>query len=156
MEYSVGQVGRVIVARLEDDEAIYPSIETICVKESIQSAAVWIIGGIKRGGVIVGPKDPDQRPPEPMLEKFNDARELLGVATVFPNESGQPTLHLHAAIGREKNPLVGCPREGADCWLINEIVIMELSGIQAKRILDKESGFELLNIFGMDHGIVIS
>lgn len=49
-------------------------------------------------------------------------------------------------VGRDRDVIVGCPRVNADCWLVNEVVIMELVGVEAKRVLDEKSGFELLKV----------
>ena len=148
MQYSVGQPGRTVVARLETGDSIYDSIHKIATAESIISAAVWIIGGIKNGKVIVGPKKDDEFPPDVIVREFSDAREILGVGTIFPDEEGMPSLHMHAAIGKEDNPLVGCPRMGADCWLVNEVVIQEIVGMHAVRANDPASGLALLHITG--------
>ena len=96
------------------------------------------------GGVVVGPEKDDERPPRIRVERFEDAREILGIGTLFLNEAGQPKLHLHAAIGKGSVALAGCPREGADCWLVDEVVILELAGVQARRVKDAKSGFDLL------------
>jgi uncharacterized protein len=143
MEYTVGTAGRIIVARLETGEPIYSSIEKIAEREKIDSAAVWIIGGIKNGGIVVGPGEDGNV----MVERFEDPREIIGVGMLFKNKCGAVKLHLHAGIGKGTKPLVGCPREGADCWLVNEIVIQEITGIDAKRLKDEKTGFDLLTIF---------
>ncbi len=80
-----------------------------------------------------------------MVQRFDDARELVGVGTLFPCE-GKPSLHLHAGIGREDKALVGCPREKADCFLILEVVIIEWIGLNAERVRDPETGFHLLTL----------
>ncbi|UCC67262.1 MAG: hypothetical protein JSV79_08995, partial [Armatimonadota bacterium] len=77
----------------------------------------------------------------------DDARELVGVGTVFPSD-GKPTLHFHAGIGREDTALVGCPRAGMSVYLVLEVIIIELVGVQADRALDEESGLNLLKIVG--------
>jgi predicted DNA-binding protein with PD1-like motif len=143
MEYSIGQVGRSVVMRLSEGDPIYESILTVARNEGIAHAVVWAIGGVKNGGVVVGPRDQNERPLKTVVERFSDARELVGIGTVFPGAGGQPRLHLHAAIGKGREPLVGCPREGLECWLVTEIVLMELVGVDATRMKDS-SGLELL------------
>jgi uncharacterized protein len=146
MDYSVGSVGRAIVLRLHDGEAIYPAIEMVAQKENIKSGAVWIVGGVKNGIVVVGPKDASAIPLETLQERFSDEREIVGVGTLFANGEGRPTLHLHAGIGKGASPLVGCPRKGADCWLVDEVIILEIVDVKARRVKQKTGGLELLEI----------
>ena len=83
----------------------------------------------------------------PHYEEFDDARELVGIGTVFPKE-GKPSLHFHAGMGREDTAIVGCPREHMSVYLILEVVIIELVGINARREMDPEAGLHLLKILG--------
>jgi predicted DNA-binding protein with PD1-like motif len=145
MNYSTGNVGRIVTIRFGDGDSIYEGIETVAEKERIASAVVWLIGGVKNGGVVVGPSD-DAMPPVPMVERFSDPREIAGIGTLFPDDNNRPSLHLHASIGKGKSPLTGCPRKGLDCWLITEAVIMELTGVKARRSRDAKSGLSLLEI----------
>ena len=146
MQYSIGQAGRTVVARLENNEPIYESILTICQKEKIINAAVWIIGGVQKAGVVVGLENQNDLYSDPVVKNFDTAREILGIGTVFPDENNDLILHLHAGIGTKKESIIGCPRINANCWLINEIVILELKGIEAKRIKDVNSQFKLLQL----------
>jgi predicted DNA-binding protein with PD1-like motif len=81
----------------------------------------------------------------PHYEEFDDARELVGVGTVFLHE-GKPTLHFHAGIGRGDSALVGCPRAGMAVYLVLEVIITEIVGAKAERAYDEESGLNLLTI----------
>jgi predicted DNA-binding protein with PD1-like motif len=146
MKYTVGSTGRVVTARLENNEAIYPAIESIAQQENIACAVVWIIGGMQNGSVVVGPKDPAAMPFETMVTTFIDAHEILGIGTLFLNSENKPVLHMHAGMGRGASPVIGCPRKGADCWLVDEVIILELTGIAARRIKQADTGLELLEI----------
>ena len=146
MKYTAGQTGRVFVARLEDGDHIYESVEGIAQRERIHSGLVWIVGGITSATVVVGPEHKHEMPPKPMIERFNDVREILGIGTLFEDSQGIPKLHLHAAMGRGKLSLVGCPRQGADCWLVDEVVILEITNLAVTRIKDAASGFDLLTV----------
>ena len=146
MDYSVGLTGRTVVLRLNDGEAVYPAIESVAQKEGITSAVVWIIGGVKNGNVVVGPKDATAIPLETMQERFSDEREIVGVGTLFLNGDDRPTLHLHAGIGKGASPIVGCPRKGLDCWLVDEVIILELINVKARRVKRKKCELELLEI----------
>jgi predicted DNA-binding protein with PD1-like motif len=55
-------------------------------------------------------------------------------------------LHIHASLGRAGKTLTGCLRPGVTTWLVGEAIIYELTGVDAKRLLDKRSGFDLLEV----------
>ena len=146
MEYTQGTLGRVFVARLHEGESIYDSVIEIARREGIESAAVMAVGGIRSGKVVTGPKNQTGKI-DPHYEEFNDAREMVGFGTVF-QQDGEPSLHFHAGIGREDKAIVGCPRAGMSVYLILEVVIIELLGVDATRKMDPEFGVHLLNITG--------
>ncbi len=142
MDYEVGSIGRVIVARGVEGEDVYAEIESIATKENIRSGMVLVVGGLRSAKVVVGPKNP-HGPIEPQYRQFDDARELAGVGTIFCDESG-PKLHLHGAIGRGGEVIAGCLRGGSTVFCILEVVIVEITGVDASRELDPEVGLKLL------------
>ncbi len=144
MEYAQGTIERVFVARLQEGESVYAAVEEIARKERVLSGVVFAIGGMRRGRVVTGPENLSG-PVVPHIEEFEDARELVGVGTLFPSE-GEPSLHFHAGIGRGASALVGCPREGMAVFLVLEVVLLELVGVAAERALDPASGLRLLRI----------
>ncbi|MFB3892851.1 MAG: PPC domain-containing DNA-binding protein [Phycisphaerae bacterium] len=144
MEYQAGRPGRIIVARLHEGEELYPKIEGLARRENVQNAAVLVVGGLRKARVVVGPKD-TSGPIEPVWKEFDDAREIAGVGTIFRDESG-PKLHLHGAIGRGDEAIAGCPRGGATVFLVLEVVIIEIEGIDAERAIDARSGLKLLKL----------
>lgn len=145
MDYQIGNPGRIIVARLHENDPVYESIRTICSTGSVESAVFWIIGGVKNVEVVTGPEDFMARPIRSISEKLDGVHEILGVGTVFPDASGEPTIHMHASLGHDSHTVTGCPRIQLDCWLINELIIQEINGVEASRIKD-ESGFTLLTV----------
>ena len=144
MQYTQGQLGRVFVARLEDGESVYEVVEEIARREKIEAASVMAIGGMRKGKVVTGPENPTGKV-VPHYEEFDDARELVGVGTLFLSE-GKPSLHFHAGIGRGDTALVGCPRAGMSVYLVLEVIITELVGLAAKRAYDEGSGLSLLAV----------
>ncbi len=134
MEYSVGKAGRVIVARLFEGEPLAASIEEIARKEKIECAAVLITGGIRKADVVVGPKEE-----KPKLvgdfRNFEGPGESLGVGTIYCDENG-PKLHIHAAMAKGEKVMAGCPRGGASIFLIMEVTIIEIVGVDARRMPD--------------------
>jgi predicted DNA-binding protein with PD1-like motif len=144
MEYAVGKTGRIIAARLFEGEELYESIETIAKKENIESAAVFITGGFRKAKVVVGPKV--EKPKiVPNFKEYKGAGEVLGVGTIYCDKDG-PKLHIHTAIGRGNKQIVGCPRGGAKIFLVLEVTIIEIKGINASRKPDRKTGFNLLRI----------
>jgi predicted DNA-binding protein with PD1-like motif len=142
MEYSSGSLERVFCARFFDGEPVYEGILQIARQEKIQSGVVYAVGGVRRGGVVVGPEDPNG-PVVPIVRKFDDAREMVAIGTLFADD-GQPALHMHGAIGRGDQTLAGCPRQGLDTYLVLEVFILEVAGLGAARKLDPASGLKLL------------
>jgi predicted DNA-binding protein with PD1-like motif len=144
MEYSVGKAGRVVVARLFEGEELYDSVEQIARLEDIRCAAVLITGGFRQADVVVGPKREQPRI-EADFQPFAGPGEALGVGTIYCDDTG-PKLHLHAAMGKVGSNLIGCPRGGARIFLILEVTIIEIAGIDAKRKLDPKTGWNLLRV----------
>ena len=146
MKYTKGKLGRVFVARLEDGESVYGCVEEIAAKEKIDCAAVLAVGGMRRGKIVTGPESTTGKL-VPHVEEFDDARELVGVGTLFPQE-GKPSLHFHAGVGRGDAALVGCPRVEMAVYLLLEVVIIELLDVDAAREMDAETGVHLLKVVG--------
>jgi uncharacterized protein len=147
MEYTTGAVGRCVCMRLHENDKVYDSIQEVAEKEGLSAAVVFVIGGVKNGAVVAGPVDQDERPLNTIVKKFEDAREIAGIGTLFKNEAGEIKLHMHASIGKGSEPIVGCPRMGLDCWLVTEVVMLELLGINAVRAKEA-GGLELLKFLG--------
>jgi len=142
MEYRVGQTGRIIAARLFEGEELYSCIEEIAKKESIKSAAVLITGGFRKANVVVGPKTEKPK----IVGNFKDFTgpgEVLGVGTIYCDDEG-PKLHIHSAIGKGNETIVGCPRGGAKTFLVLEVTIIEINGLRASRRFDENTGLNLL------------
>lgn len=98
------------------------------------------------GKVVVGPRDSDVIPPDPVVKLLNGVHEVQGVGTIFSDENGRPRLHMHAALGRGDTTTTGCVRMGIDIWKIGEVVILEIEGASALRRRDPKTGFEPLEI----------
>lgn len=146
MEYTQGSLGRVFVARLHEGESIYQAVEEIARREGVASAAVMAVGGMRSGKIVTGPENPTGEI-VPHVEEFDDAREMVGFGTLF-QQDGQPSLHFHAGVGRGKEALVGCPRVAMSVFLVLEVVIIELLGVQAERVPDPATGWHLLGVLG--------
>jgi predicted DNA-binding protein with PD1-like motif len=145
MQYQEGSIGRVFALRLEDGERLPDSLEAFAREKRIEAAMVIYVGGAKGGSrLVVGP---DAARPEaivPLVHTLAGIQEVLGVGTLFPNEQGDPVLHMHTATGREGDATVGCSRAGVEVWLVGEVIILEILGTRGRRRPEPPSGFNLL------------
>ena len=146
MKASEGHLGRVFVIRLEDGDVLPGCIERFAEEKGISTGHVILVGGIGSGKVVVGPRNSEERPPQPMLLPIDDAHEVAGVGIIAPNEDGKPILHIHASLGRSGQTLTGCLRPGVKTWLVGEAIIYEITDTSTRRLPDKESGFNLLEV----------
>jgi predicted DNA-binding protein with PD1-like motif len=69
---------------------------------------------------------------------------VTGTGTLFPDEKGDPILHMHMACGRGSSTLTGCIRNGVRVWHVMEIVLYELKDSTGTRRKDNATGFDLL------------
>jgi predicted DNA-binding protein with PD1-like motif len=135
----------VLVIRLDDGDVMHESIEEAARAEGIARAAVILLGGARSGSrLVVGPEDGDADDIVPMERVLHDVHEAAGVGTIFPDDTGRPKLHLHAAFGRDDRAVAGCIRTGVTTWLVGEAVVIELVDSGAVRRVDEATGFELL------------
>lgn len=147
MKYTEAKQGRIFILRLEHGDVITDTIQAFAKAHNIRSAYVQIVGGAEKGSkIVVGPKDGTAAMPEKVYLETEDVTEIFGVGTLFTNEEGEPKLHLHASMGRGNTTNTGCCWPGVVTWHIGEVIIHELLTDQASRKLNKDNGFELLEI----------
>ena len=146
MQSAEGKIGRVFMLRLEDGDLLPSAIEGFAEEKHIKNGFVLLVGGIGSGQVVVGPRITDQMPPDAMLLPIDGAHEVVGVGILAPGPAGKITMHMHAARGRSGKTTTGCIRPGVKTWLVAEAIVYEITGLDAKRMLDKKSGFALLQV----------
>jgi predicted DNA-binding protein with PD1-like motif len=144
MKHSEAKLGRIFVIRLEDGDSLPDSIEAFASENGVERGMCILVGGAGPGSLVVGPEDGDAVPVVPMLHTIKDVHEIAGVGTVFPDETGKPVLHMHAALGREGNTRAGCVRKGVDIWKVGEVILLEITENRSQRKMDPNTGFELL------------
>ena len=145
MKVAAGHLGRVLVIRLDEGDVLHECVERAAKDAGMHRAAVLALGGADRGSrLVVGPEDGDARSIVPVHTELTGASEMAAVGTIFPDEEGEPSLHMHGTFGRGERAVTGCVRAGVNAWLIQEVVVIELLGLESVRITDKETGFKLL------------
>ena len=147
MKYSEANLGRIFILRLEHGDKLPDTIEQFAKIHKVDSAIIHFLGGADTGSkVVVGPEDGTAKKPQKMITELLGTSEAVGIGTLFINEEKVPKLHLHSAFGRNRDTVTGCTREGISIWHIGEVVIFELLNSSARRKLDTETGFELLDL----------
>ena len=144
MKYQTGRAGRIIVAKFEDGEDILANLGELALREGIKAAVFYVVGGMRKGRIVVGPER-DELPPEPIWREFRKSHEVFGIGTIFW-ERKTPKIHFHGTFGRKSTSKTGCLREKAETFLVLEAVIVEIKGIKAARELDPVSGLTLLKL----------
>jgi len=144
MKACEGKVGRVFIIRLEDGDVVPGCIERFAEEHGVAVGQVILVGGVGGGEIVVGPQRSEEMPPQPMLLPVDGAHEVLAVGVLAPDEDGKSVLHIHGALGRSGQTMSGCLRPGVTTWLVGEVILYEILGVNVARVRDEDSGFNLL------------
>jgi predicted DNA-binding protein with PD1-like motif len=145
MKYSEAKPGRVFVLRLEDGDVVHEIIESFAREQGIIAASMIVLGGADAGSTLVtGPAQGRAQPIVPKTQVLDNVHEVTGTGTLFPDESGNPVLHMHMACGRGASTMTGCVRNGVRVWQVMEVILYELLDSTGKRKKDRTTGFDLL------------
>ncbi len=144
MKAAEGSMGRVFIVRLDEGDVIPDCLEEFSAQKGIKAGLVTIIGGIGEGNIVTGPRCSEDMPPDPIITPVEEPHEVVGSGVIALNEKGQPRLHLHGSLGRSGKTSAGCFRPGLKTWLVGEVIICEIFGLESKRVFDQKSGFSLL------------
>ena len=142
MEYRTGTIGRVFSVRFDEGDYFLEELITLIKKENIRNGWFHLLGGLREADVVTGPKEPTM-PPEPVWREVRGAREVLGTGTIFW-DADEPKIHLHAAMGHHGDTLTACVRKGTKVYLVLEVMIIEMEGIDATRPWFEKGGFNRL------------
>ncbi|MEI8004422.1 MAG: DUF296 domain-containing protein [Methanothrix sp.] len=144
MQYSEGSLGRVFVLRMDHGEDLIESLQKFLHEKKIESCTAFFMGALRDGRAVTGPELPVV-PPVPHFEAYESAWEVFGMATIYPSVEG-PKLHIHSALGRGRQSILGCIRDKAEVYLIVEAVLFEISGLNAERVWDEKMQLYLLSL----------
>jgi predicted DNA-binding protein with PD1-like motif len=145
MKYSQAKLGRVFVLRLEDGDIVHEEIQKLAREQSIKAGALILVGGADMGSkLVVGPEKGRVQPIMPMEYILDNVHEVTGTGTLFPDDAGNPVLHMHIACGRNTSTITGCIRTGVRVWQVMEAILFELVDSSGMRVMDSKTGFKLL------------
>jgi len=147
MQYSEGQLGRVFVVRIDDGEDMLLSLRQFIIDKSVNAGSILFLGALMNGRTVTGPEEP-VIPPVPHFVMFEGGWEVFGVGTIYPGENG-PHIHYHASVGRSGHALTGCLREKAITYLVVEAIVLEFTGLSARREFDEKIQVHL-PVFGKE------
>jgi len=125
-----------VIVKLDDGEDFFESMEKIVKKCSIESGIVLSgIGQLKNFelGYFDGKKY--------VRKTFEKPMELVSM-----HGSIAESFHIHCALADEKQRIYGGHLFKGVVGVVNEIVILKLSKIKLKRVLDKKTGLKTLKI----------
>lgn len=145
MKYSSGQISRVFVATLSDGEDLLQGLKELFIKENIEAALFFIIGAIKEGKIVSGPKE-DVIPPEPFWRNIDEAHEVVGVGNIFKGDD-EPKIHLHTTFAKKEMIKMGCLRNDAKTFLLLEVILFEIKGSNLFKNIDESTGLLMLKGF---------
>jgi predicted DNA-binding protein with PD1-like motif len=142
MDYRKGTIGRVFTIRFDEGDLFLEGLLKIISEEKITNGWFHVLGGLREADVVTGPKEPVM-PPEPVWSEVRGARETMGIGSIFW-DGDEPKIHLHAAMGHHGDTLTACVRKGTKVYLVLEVVVFEIDGINASRPWYEEGGFNRL------------
>jgi uncharacterized protein len=144
MQYQVGTMGRVVVARFDDGDDILAGLAEVAAREDIRVASFHLVGAMKSGRYVVGPEK-DEMPPVPVWRQLQESHEAVGFGTIYW-QGETPKVHFHGTYGKRDQVKMGCLREDTQTFLVLEAVITEILGVHACRELDPVSGMVLMQL----------
>ena len=147
MKYSLASLGRVFVIRLEDGDIVHECLERFAREQGIRAAGLIALGDADAGSRLIAGTEKGRANPLVFVERLLDeAHEIAGVGTIFPDENGNAISHVHMTCGRKDSVVVGCVRAGVKVWHVMEIIVVELLDSTAVRSFEAGlPGFKLLN-----------
>jgi predicted DNA-binding protein with PD1-like motif len=132
------------VLRFDNKDDLLNEMKIVAFKEKIKVGTIMLLGGLRHAGVVSGPREA-VIPPDPMWIKVSDGREVLGFGTLIW-KGNEPIIHLHGAVGRDRETITGCIRKESSVYLVVEAVITEILGIDAVKTLDENTGLVMLEL----------
>ena len=147
MKYTASKIGRTFVLKFDHNDDLLEEFERFIKKERVKAGFFIMLGAMRDGRVVAGPKKPEI-PPKPKWKSYTGAWEIAGTGSVFPDKKNKKHIHLHASFGKGKNTLTGCVRGKSKVFLVVEAFVIELKSVKAAKEFDAKTGLSLLKIAG--------
>ncbi len=144
MDYTSGTIGRIFTIRFDEGDDLLAGLTDLAHKENIKAGWFNIIGGLRQAEVVIGPKEPVM-PPEPIWQKVDAAQEVVGIGSIFRDENNDPKIHLHTALGHHGSTMTVCVRKGTKTYLILEVYLIEITGVDVTRPWFEQGQFNRLS-----------
>ena len=134
MKYSQASLGRVFVIRLEDGDIVHECLERFAREQGVSAAGLIALGDADAGSRLIAGTEEGRANPLVFVERLlEEAHEIAGVGTIFPDAEGNPIPHVHMVCGRKDSVVVGCIRTGVKVWHVMEVIVVELCDSTAVR-----------------------
>ena len=145
MEYRQGSIGRVFVLKISHKDDVMESIYEVVRKEKIDSGYLFLLGAMRSGSMVTGPKDLNL-PPISIWEHIKEEPvEVHATGSIFRKEKDkEPLVHIHATLGNKNKVSIGCLRENTETFIVVEVLILEISGIDCIKTFDESLNANLL------------
>lgn len=130
------------MARFDHGESVVPAIKELCRREKVAAGWFFLIGAVTKGAMVTGPEE-ETLPPVPVWNRFDLPREIVGMGSVATVD-GEPSIHLHAALGRGTETMTGCLRGEGEAYIVVEAMLLEMTGVDMTRAFDEKTGMGLL------------
>ncbi len=142
MKYDQANLGRTFILKFSHGEDFLTELKNFVKDKQIKAGTIQLLGALAKAGVVVGPKK-DELPVTPIEKKIDHAHEIVGIGTIFCEES-EPKIHIHTATGHDKDVMVTCIRKETEVFIVIEAIVQEYTHTSAKRKPDKKTGMSLL------------
>jgi predicted DNA-binding protein with PD1-like motif len=139
---AVGQVGRICIFRLLEDEDLLEAIEDRIKENSIKAGTFTLIGALKN--VVMG----CYKNGEYVYTRLNDHMEIAScMGNIAVDDKSDIIIHSHLVVSNEKGEAFGGHlMKGSHVGPTAELMILEASGMVLQRALDEKTKLKLLKL----------
>ncbi len=137
-----GQIGRICVSRIPEDEDLADAIKKRAEDNGIKAGFFAVIGSVKKA-VLGYYKDGKYE----NLSLIGPLEIASGMGNIAVSEKGETMIHAHLVVSNEKGEAFGGHlMKGSPVGATAELVIVEASGMNLIRSLDEKTKLNLLKL----------
>lgn len=139
---SNGNTGRIVFARLQENDDVADSIRKHAEKSGIKAGAIILIGALKQA--VLG----CYKEGEYITNRFNGHLEVAAcTGNIALDDNGETFIHAHMVISDERGETHGGHlMRGSLVGPTAELTIIEASGINLQRAFDEKTKLRLLKL----------